>query len=72
VGVLDIAVLRDLANSHSSLSAATISDHLGKTLPAIGMGESTQVARSRIGLEHEAAWILTEGRVTDVVHKGQL
>jgi hypothetical protein len=72
VGVLDIAALRDLANSHSSLSAAPVSDHVGKTLPAIGIGESTQVALSRIGLENEAAWILTDGRVTGVVHKRQL
>jgi cystathionine beta-synthase len=72
VGVLDIAALRELAKSHGSLSAAPVSDHLGKTLPAIGIGETARAALSRIGPDHEAAWVLTDGRVTGVVHKGQL
>jgi predicted transcriptional regulator len=72
VGPLDIAALRDLANANASLSTTSVSDHLGKPLPAVGIGESGQAALMRIGPEHEAAWVLTDGRVTGVVHKGQL
>jgi cystathionine beta-synthase len=72
VGALDVEALRELAKSNSALSAAPITDHLGKTLPAVGIGESAQAALSRIGLEHEAAWVLVDGRVTGIVHKGRL
>lgn len=70
-GALDVGELRLMVTAGVARPAHPIAGYVTDPLPAIGIGESRSAAAARLGAR-EAAWVLVDGRVAGVVHKGQL
>ncbi|HEY3708369.1 MAG TPA: pyridoxal-phosphate dependent enzyme [Amycolatopsis sp.] len=65
-GTLDVRRLRAAEAAGLVRREDPITGHVTEPLPAVGLGESRRAATARIGA-HDAAWVLTDGRVTGVL-----
>jgi cystathionine beta-synthase len=67
---LDIGRLRAAEAAGLVRREDLITGYVTEPLPAVGLGESHRAATARIG-GHEAAWVLTDGRVTGLLAAGK-
>jgi cystathionine beta-synthase len=72
VGVVSVAELTRLVAEDGSIAARPVSEHVGGTLAAAGVGETAATALTRITPDRAAAWVLVDGRVTGVVTREEL
>ncbi|MEV4143932.1 pyridoxal-phosphate dependent enzyme [Amycolatopsis sp. NPDC049691] len=70
-GALDVGELRRAVEAGVVRPGDPITEYVTGPLPAVGLGETRSAAADRLGA-HEAAWLLSDGRVVGAVHKGQL
>jgi cystathionine beta-synthase len=65
-GTLDVRSLRAAEAAGLVQREDPITGQVTEPLPAVGLGESRRAAIARIGA-HDAAWVLTDGRVTGLL-----
>jgi hypothetical protein len=72
VGVVSVAELTRLVAEDGSIAARPVSEHVGGTLAAAGVGDTAATALARITPDGAAAWVLVDGRITGVVTRDEL